>query len=344
MGDIVAPEGSPLAMAVISVRSLEASTRFYADVIGLDAADETRWSGPGFEHLWSLPRGAAARCQLLGAGASPVGRVLLLEFDARSLPAGAVRETIPLRQDSQQFGLANLNFYDADIRASADRLRAAGYPFWTEPTQHSLTAGVGNPVEVLFDGPDGVTINLVELASTDPATRIGQMRAYVERHGRTRTGFTPVVTTSHVVRSIPRARAFYERVLGMGVLIDEVITADRVNAFLRLPIGARTHITFMQGNHMFGKIALSEPLNYAEACVDLRPRAQTPHIGYLAQAFELGSPAALAAAILACRELEVEFVAEADVAELPGLGRRTHLMVRNPGSGALQWLLGPLDH
>ncbi len=328
-------------MAVISVRNLEVSTGFYADVIGLDATEFSRWSGAAFERLWGLPPGASARSCLLGAGASRVGRVLLLEFDELSLPAGMVRETIAPRRDSQQFGLANLNFYDADIRASASRLLAAGYPFWTEPTQHSLTAGVGNPVEVLFDGPDGVTINLVELASTDPATRIGQMRAYVERHGRTRTGFTPVVTTSHVVRSIPRARAFYERVLRMGVLIDEVMSADRVNVFLRLPVGARTHITFMQGNHMFGKIALSEPLNYADACVDLQPRAQAPNIGYLAQAFELGSEAALEAAIRACRALEVEFVTAPEVAQLPAVGRCTQLMVRNPGSGALQWLYGP---
>jgi len=341
MGDIVAPQGSPLAVAVISARDLEASTRFYADVIGLDASDATHWSGPAFEALWGLPPGVVARCRLLAAGASSVGRVLLMEFDARSLPAGLRRETIAPRADSAQFGLANLNFYDADIRASAARLRAAGYTFWSDPTQHSLTAGVGNPIEVIFDGPDGVAINLVELASTDPATRIGQMRAYVDRHGRTRTGFTPVVTTSHVVRSIPRARAFYERVMRMGVLIDEVMSADRVNTFLRLPVGARTHIMFMQGNHMFGKIALAEPINYADACFDLQPRAHAPNIGYLAQAFELGSPAALEAATRACRDLGVDFVAEPEVGELPGLGRRTHLMVRNPGSGALQWLLGP---
>ncbi len=342
MGDIVAPEGSPLAVAVVSARDLGASMRFYADVIGLDAGDETRWSGPAFEALWGLPSGAVARCRMLGAGPSPVGRVLLMEFDERSLPPGMQRETIAPRADSAQFGLANLNFYDADIRASAARLQAAGFVFWSAPTQHSLTAGVGDPIEVVFDGPDGVAINLVELTSTDLATRIGQMRAFVERHGRTRTGFTPVVTTSHVVRSIPRARAFYERVLRMGVLIDDVMSADRVNTFLRLPAGARTHITFMQGNHMFGKIALGEPLNYAEACVDLRPRAQAPNIGYLAQAFELGSSAAFETAIRACRDLEVEFVAETEVGELPGLGRRAHLMVRNPGSGALQWLLGPV--
>lgn len=341
MSEIVAPQGSPLAVAVVGARDLDASLRFYADVIGLDAGPETRWEGAAFERLWNLPAGARARCRMLGAGASPVGRVLLVEVDAASLPPGTVREDVCTRQDAQVFGLANLNFYDADIRATTARLRTAGYAFWSDPTQHSLTAGVGNPIEVVFDGPDGVAINLVELTSTDPTTRIGQMRAFVDRHGRTRTGFTPVVTTSHIVRSIPRARAFYERVLKMGALIDEVMSADRVNVFLRLPQGARTHICFMQGNHMFGKIALGEPLNYAERCLDLVPRAHAPNVGYLAQAFELGTTAAFEAAVRTCRETEVEFVSEPATAELPGLGRRPHAMVRNPGGGALQWLLGP---
>lgn len=338
MAEIVAPEGSPLAAAVIGAQDLEASTRFYCDIIGLDAGPVVAWSGAAFERLWGLPAGAGSRCRMLGAGDSPVGRILLLQFDMDSLPAGTVREIIAPRQDSQAFGLANLNFYDADIRASSARLAAAGFRFWSDPTEHSLTAGVGNPVEVVFDGPDGVAINLVELASSDPNTRIGQMRRFVEQQGRTHTGFTSVVTTSHVVRSMARAREFCESVLRMGVLIDEVMSAERVNRFLRLPTGARTHITFMQGNHMFGKVALGEPLNYAEQCLDLVPRARAPHIGYLAQAFELAD---LDAALQRCAEVEAAVVAGPVTDELPGFGLCRSAIVRNPGSGALQWLMGP---
>jgi hypothetical protein len=122
----------------------------------------------------------------------------------------------------------------------------------------------------------------------------------------------------------------------MGALIDEELSADRVNAFLRLPEGARTHVTFMQGNHMFGKLALSEPLNYAAKCVDLRPRAHAPNVGYLAQAFEVDD---VAAAVARSRELDAEVVVEPRVAVLPGLAPRGSAIVRNPGSGALQWLV-----
>jgi hypothetical protein len=108
MAEIVAPHGSPLAVAVIGARDLEASLGFYVGEIGLDAGPESDWSGAAFERLWNLPAGARARCRMLAAGETKVGRILLVEFDERSLPPGTVRETIATRQDAQGFGLANL--------------------------------------------------------------------------------------------------------------------------------------------------------------------------------------------------------------------------------------------
>lgn len=330
MGDIVAPHGSPLAAAVIGSRSLEASLAFYVDCIGFDAGPVAVWSGAGFERFWQLPAGGSARSCLLTANSCAAGRVLLLEF------SGAARELVQAVPNSQVIGLANLNFYTADARAAVARLRAQGYQFWTEPTQHSLNAGVGNPIEVIFDGPDGVAMNLVELTSRDPATRIGQMRAYVEQTGYTCRGFTPVVTTSHVTRSVARACEFYEKVCGMGRLFEDLMTADHVNAFLRLPRGGRTKIVFMQGNHMFGKIAVSEPLNYLDQCVDLRPAAHAPNIGYLAQIFEVRDLAKSMVAVAACG---AEVVVGSRRLDVPGFGVRDQALVRNPGSSALTWLL-----
>jgi len=325
---IIAPFGSPLAFAVVSCADLEESLRFYVGRIGLEAGPVVDWDRAALEGLWGRAPCDAARACLVGMPGVEVGRIVLVEF------AVADRASVALESSARQFGLANLNFYSSDLRAAVANLAPAGYRFWTEPTQHGLTAGVGAPLEVLFDGPDGVAINLVELVTRDPATRIGQMRAYVESLGYTRTGYTPVVTTSHVVRSIQRAREFYERVLGMGALIDEEMALERSNAFLRLPRDARTHITFMQGNHMFGKIALSEPLNYE--CLDMVPRAEPPNLGILAQGFEVSD---LAAAHAAAQALGPGVVGSDLHLTLPGLGSRRGFLARNPGSGAAQWIL-----
>ena len=337
MSDIVAPQGSPLSAAVLSVASLRDSLAFYCDVIGFEAAPTVEWFGPAFETLWQLPRGASAQAALLTANRCPVGRILLLEFSRRAgdveLPAP---ERIQAASNSQVIGLANLNFYCRDVHAAVAQLTSLGYEFWSDPTQHSMTASVGNPIEVLFDGPDGVAINLVQLAGDDPATRVGQMRAYVESQGYTAQGFTPVVTTSHVVHSIPKARAFYERVLRMGLLFDDTLSASQANAFLRLPSYSRTLLNFMQGNHMFGKLALSQPLNYEGHCVDLRARAHAPNIGYLAQIFEVTDFEQTRAA---CASLKCEVLVGLLRTDIPGMSRRAVSVVRNPGSGALQWLI-----
>jgi catechol 2,3-dioxygenase-like lactoylglutathione lyase family enzyme len=325
MGDIIAPEGSPLSVAAIGVADMEASLRFYRDLIGLTTQDEVRWSGSAFERLWHLPKGSTASAVFLALPDYPVGRVLLLEFDAGH------REEIRDADTARAYGLVNLNFYTDDIVADTKMLIGNGFRFWSEPTGYEMSEKAGAPIEVIFDGPDTVSINLVELATTDPTTRVGQMRAYVDKHGRTPTGFTPVVTTSHCVKDIDKATEFYKTVLKSGVLIDEIMDRNEQNHFLRLPEGSRTAVRFIQGNDMFGKVALSMPLNYQ--CDDLVPRAHAPNIGYIAQMFEVSD---LDYAEQASREVGAPFYAARDVYDIPGLGPVEAFTVRNPGSGALQ--------
>ena len=325
---IIAPEGSPLSVAVIGVADMAASLTFYRDLIGLTAHPPMTWSGPDFERHWKLPVGASAEavfCELPGC---EVGRVLLLAFNAQQ------RRQIRPADAPRAFGLVNLNFYTDKIVEDAKMFAARGYKLWSDPTHYTLSGTAGAPTEVIFDGPDTVAINLVELSTSDPNTRVGQMRAYVQSHGRTPTGFTPVVTTSHCARSIVKASMFYRQVLKQGVLIDEIMASPAQNKFLRLPEKARTAVKFMQGNHMFGKTALSQPINYP--CVDLVPAAVAPNIGYIAQTFVVAD---LAATKAASDALKAEVFSPPMELDIPGLGRCAAVIVRNPGSGALQQLL-----
>jgi len=327
MGDIIAPDGSPLSAAVVGVANLDASLHFYRDLIGLTASDAETWSGPDFESLWHLPAESSATavfCELPGC---PVGRVLLLDFDTPS------KETIRKHGMSRAYGLFNLNFYTDDIHADTVKLKNEGFEFWSDPTHYEMSGSQGAPTEVIFNGPDGIAINLVELTGDDPNTRVGQMRAYVQEHGRTPTGYTPVVTTSHVARDLDKAVEFYERVMKSGVLIDEILGNPSQNNFLSLPEDAKTHVKFMQGSHMFGKIALSRPVNYE--CDDLIPKAHAPNTGYIAQIFEVAD---LDYCEKVCRDLSAEPYASRDRYDVPGLGKVEAFTVRNPGSGALQMI------
>lgn len=320
---IVAPNGSPLAAALISVENLEASLAFWVGRVGFEPVGEPQAASGAWNALWGVPRETQARFVLLRASGLAVGQLLLVEW---SVP-GRVR--IRAAEDTRAFGLQNVNCYVENADDGLADLVAAGGRAWSAPTRHEFGPAVGAPIEVVAEVVDGVALNLVELATRDPATRIGQMRAYVASVGYTSRGFSPVVTTSHVVRAIDDGVAFYRDVLGMGVLIDDELKSDEANGFLRLPAGSRTRVTFTQGAHMFGKVAMSGPLNYA--CDDLTPRAHAPNLGYLAQVFEVND---LAASRAAAARLGAKEEGAAQALDVAGFGERDALLVRHPASGA----------
>lgn len=318
---------SPLSIAVLGVSSLNEAKAFYGGVVGLEICGRAKLSGAGFESHWALPQGSTADAILFAAEDSKVGRVLAIEFHAED------RKVIPQPGDRTYRGLWNLNFYVDDIRATTKALQAKGFNFWSEPVGYEVSAQAGQPVEVLFDGPDGLAINLVELTG-GPDTTIGKLRKEVEEEGQTRTGFTAVSTTSHSIVDHNKALAFYEQVLGLSVMIDDVLDKPETNHFLDRPEGAKTRATFMTSTHPFGKIALSYPLNYeAPSKGDL---AVAPNIGYLAQSFLVPN---LDEALKTCEAIGAEMYSAPVEITLPGEGQRLAAMVRNPGSGALMELI-----
>ena len=318
---------SPLSIAVLGVSSLEAAQKFYGGIIGLDASAPLKLEGHAFETHWALPTGATADAMMFSAGESKVGRVLAIQFDAPD------RAMITQPGDRTYRGLWNLNFYVDDIRATAKDLQDKGYSFWSEPVGYEVSAAAGQPVEVLFDGPDGLAINLVELTG-DETTAVGKLRAVVEAEGKTRTGFTQVATTSHSIIDHEKALAFYQKVLGLEVIIDDILDKPETNRFLDRPEGARTRATFVSGDHPFGKIALSHPLNYQAP--DKGDLARAPNIGYLAQGFLVPD---LNAALDLCAQMDATLFSDAVEIVLPDTGTYRAAMVRNPGSGALMELI-----
>jgi len=315
--------GSPLSFAMISVASLEASLRFYRDLIGLRASEivtlprlEAGFVDPG--------AGAPARVAMCEEPGTGVGRVLLVEYDAPH--DGTVRQP----GDRTTRGYWNLNFYVDDIHASTRALRAAGFDFWSDPVQYRVGESAGVATEVVFEGPDSVAVNLVQ-PEGGPETFTGRVRAEASRHGKTATGFTPVATTAHCVRDLEAASAFYTGVLGMRVVIDEILGRPETNHFLARPVAARTHTQFVAGTHFFGKVALNEPQNWVVP--ERVERAVAPRVGYLAQGFLVPDLGKIAAGWRGPAPRRM------DLAGVPGLSRGEALQLRVPGSGALALLL-----
>ncbi len=319
--------GSPLAMAILSVSSLDEALGFYRDVIGLDATSTKIWAGADFEHHWQVPPGSKAETVFLSAAGSPVGTIMLLEFDAPD------RAWVKQQGDRAYRGLWNLNFYVDDIHAATKGLQAKGYEFWSEPVGYEVDGSSGQPIEVLFDGPDGLAINLVQLTGNSQTT-IGSLKGESDALPQTRTGFSSVATTSHSIIDAESALAFYQQVCGMEVIIDAVLDKPETNHFLNRPTDARTRAIFVKGNHPYGKVALSHPLNYEAP--NRVPLAVPPNIGYVAQSFYVPD---IEDANATCVRLNAERFSELVSLDIPFVGTRPAMIVRNPGSGALMQLI-----
>lgn len=319
---------SPASVCVVSVASLDRNLAFYRDVMGLDPSPVETLAGAAFTRHWHLPAGSSARSALLAHPGSAVGRILLVEFDR---PGENVRGPELTRQF---LGLWNLNFYTTEIERASRELAGHGCPSWTEPTKYAISGETGAPTEVIVDGPEGIIFNLVQ-PQGPPDTLVGQVRAFLDERGTTRTGYSEVVTTAHQVDSMEAALAFYRDGLGLEVWFDELFGQEASNRFLALPLDGITRIVFMKGDHLFGKVALAQPVNYT--LPNFAPRMEAPAVGYLAMGFEVDDVDGTVGRV---GDVGATVYSPPDELTLPGLGTRRAALVRTPGSGALTWLVG----
>jgi catechol 2,3-dioxygenase-like lactoylglutathione lyase family enzyme len=318
---------APVSVAVIGVENLDASLEFYARTLGLAVAESRIWQGSEFEAYWQVPTGTTARCAFLEHGADPIGRIQLMEFDAPN------RKLVRSPEIRRATGLFNLNIYASDIAKDYQQLKAQGYNFWSEPSRNNFGPAVGETLEVAFDAPDGVVINMIQLLTEDPKTVIGHISAFINEYGRTPTGFTSVVTTAHSVLDMEKALAFYYGPLGMTSFLESILEGAETNRALSLSEDARTRSVIVQGDHEYGKIALATPMNYEVP--NLVPNALPPNIGYLAQSFQIAD---LDETASACATVGAQVFSPPMEIDLPGRGKCQSMVVRNPGSGALQEL------
>jgi catechol 2,3-dioxygenase-like lactoylglutathione lyase family enzyme len=312
----------PLSFAAIGVQSLEASIRFYTDIIGFDIA--ARWSSTE-AGAFGVGGDGEVTFVLLRASDCDIGRILLVASGANS----RIREP----GDRTTRGLWNINFYVDDIRRTARELRNLGFAPWTEPVEHTIGNDAGSAVEVLFDGPDGVAINLVQPLG-DMTTFTGRTRAEADAFGKTARGFTPISTTSQCVFEMEPAKRFYQRLLGLETVMDARLGKQEVNYFHCRPHDAVSHTVFLGGGHFFGKISLNQPLNYA--IPNRVERARPPVIGYFAQGFTIDS---LDAAKDICAAEGSEAFGAETALDLGDAGPHRAQLFAVPGSGALVWLV-----
>ena len=157
----------------ITVKDLDASIRFYHDVLGLEFSNEpSPWfDGPDLGPAVGVP-GAALRQVSLRLGETTLE---LLEY--KSPPS----ETIgPLR--SNNFGASHVAFLVDDIHEAKAELEAKGIEFYSDVNvvDDGVLAGWR---WVYFQDPDGYPLELVEVAYYNEDERRAGIAAYLASRG-----------------------------------------------------------------------------------------------------------------------------------------------------------------
>jgi catechol 2,3-dioxygenase-like lactoylglutathione lyase family enzyme len=157
----------------ITVRDLDASIRFYHDVLGLGFVNEpSPWfDGPDLGPAVGVP-GAALRQVSLKLGETTLE---LLEY--RSPPSQTDR---PLFSNS--IGASHIAFQVEDIHATKADLESKGIGFYSEVkvVDEGVLAGWR---WVYFEDPDGYPLELVEAAYYDVEARTAGIDAYLASRG-----------------------------------------------------------------------------------------------------------------------------------------------------------------
>jgi len=153
----------------ITVKDLDASIRFYHDVLGLEFANEpSPWfEGEELSRGVGVPQAALRQVSLL------VGDTTLELLEYRS-PASETERPL----GSHSLGASHVAFFVADIETAKAELEAKGIAFYSSVNvvDEGVLAGWR---WVYFEDPDGYPLELVEVAYYNEKDRRAGIAAYM---------------------------------------------------------------------------------------------------------------------------------------------------------------------
>lgn len=157
----------------ITVKDLDASIRFYHDVLGLQFSNEpSPWfEGEELGTAVGVPGGALRQVSLV------LGDSMFELLEYKGPPSETTR---PLNSNS--FGASHVAFVVDDIEAKKAELEAKGIEFYSDVNRvdEGVLAGWR---WVYFEDPDGYPLELVEVAYYNAEDRQAGIAAYLASRG-----------------------------------------------------------------------------------------------------------------------------------------------------------------
>ncbi len=156
----------PWQEAVVSVRDIDTTARFFLEVAGYEVRTRGPVDSAMLEH-WGLPAEASAEALVLGRPGHDQGQVRLVEFK----DAG---RQVPMRPGARAWDTGcyfSLMVRAKDLEARYEEALALGW--WTETPIADLEFGTSVLKIVIFRGPDGLQVQAYERISPELPEAIG---------------------------------------------------------------------------------------------------------------------------------------------------------------------------
>lgn len=238
---------SAIRLCTVGVRDLNAAAQLFEGVLKLRV--EAKGSFSAEELLaYHLPASTRAEYIELSCAGYPVGRLRLVQYTP--VTQERVRFDHGGGDSATDVGPKAIDFYVADpIAPRIAEIERAGYRFRSLPIRHRV--GETESEECLFSGPDEVPILLM----------VGHRHSDAERRPGCLIGpYSEIATVSVVAENLEASRGFYEKILGLRLLVDAETTAEHrrsVGNLTGIPSGTRIHFRmYAEPGEASGKILL----------------------------------------------------------------------------------------
>ena len=250
----------------VGTADLDDALTLWRDQFGLAVVATRNGPDPELARLWGIAPGDFSRQVLLRTPGLQSGALHLVEFATPGTP---------VREGAQVFDRVpkNLDVYARDLPARYEELRAAGLEFrapWVEmPAPGGLTFR-----EVQMPGHDETNIVLMEILDTN------------YRHSP--AGYAGIGPLIIVVGDAETETAFYQDVLGLELVMQDLLAGPEIERMVGLPAGAGIDFRVLGAEaDPMGRIEVIEYQRTGGA--DLFARARPPATGTLHAGWQVAS-------------------------------------------------------
>ena len=220
----------------VGVADLDTALALWVDSFGFEVAFRSEGPDSGLAHLWNLREDDIARQAVVRTPSEHLGMIHLVEFNDPEPP---------IRQGAEVFDLVpkNLDIHVRDLPAHFEEMKAAGVRFRNEKYSEVKTPSGSIFREIHMPAHDDINVVLLEVIGEDlPYTPQGF------------AGVGPVIT---IVPSAAEEKSFYQNILGLEILSDNILAGPEIEKMVGLPSGAALDVSVLGHEHEhFGRIEI----------------------------------------------------------------------------------------